>query len=44
MTVFGTIPKAIDCVQVLDKIIPEEQWTVIIGTQTFVVITPNQLT
>lgn len=44
MTVFGTIPKAIDCVQVLDKIIPEEQWTVIIGTQTYVVITPNQLT
>ncbi|MDD3052618.1 MAG: hypothetical protein PHR06_15975 [Candidatus Cloacimonetes bacterium] len=44
MTVFGTIPKAIDCVQVLDRIIPEEQWTVIVGTQSYVVITPNQIT
>ncbi len=44
MTIFGTIPKAIDCVQVLDQIIPEEQWSVIIGSQTFVVFTPYQIT
>ena len=43
MTVFGTIPKAIDCVQVLDRIIPEEQWTVIVGSQSYVVITPNKV-
>lgn len=44
MTVFGTVPKAIDCVQVLEKIIPEEQWSVIVGTQSYVVITPNTVT
>lgn len=44
MTLIGWKPKAIDCVQVFDRIIPDEQWSVVIGLNSFVVVSTQQIT
>lgn len=37
----GTEPKTIECTRVLDKMIPDDSWDIVVGTNTYVVFSPE---
>ncbi len=40
MTLIADNPQVIDCQKVTQKIIPDDQWTVVVGLSTYVVVSP----
>lgn len=41
MTFIGIAPKTVECIKILNEIVDDSQWTMVMGTQTVLFVTPK---
>lgn len=44
MTFIGIAPKTVECIKILNEIVDDSQWTMVMGTQTVLFVTPKGIT